>query len=154
MSTCLAHSWAACFGVLAAGVAYTLQFRRLWEGRVSDTETVRAFRAAAATLAGGRTVPPARILATTAVSSGQQAASWGGFIWVAAETPAPAAAAASIRNTLCHEREHLRRHHGTIVAGAFGVYVTGLLICAFLGSASGFILGGFAACAAFPALSR
>ena len=90
MSIFLAYYWAACFGALAAGVAYTLQFRRLWEGRVSDTETVRAFRTAAATLAGGRTVPPARILATTAVSSGQQAASWGGFIWVAAETPAPA----------------------------------------------------------------
>lgn len=38
--------WAACAGVLAAGVAYTLQFRRLWQGRVADTDQVRAFRAA------------------------------------------------------------------------------------------------------------
>lgn len=152
MSLLIAVDLAVVLGALAAGFAYTLQFRRLWQGRVGDTDQVRAFRAAAARWPTPQPVTPARILATTAVSPGQQAAAWGGFIWIAAH--APPASPAVIRNTLCHEGEHLRRHHGAVFAGAFGLYITSLLLCAFLGSASGFVVGAVAAVLFFPTLSR
>lgn len=157
MSLLIAVDLAVVLGALAAGFAYTLQFRRLWQGRVADTDQVRAFRAAAARWPTPQPVTPARILATTAVSPGQQAAAWGGFIWIAAHAPrsdTPDSGGVLIRNTLCHEGEHLRRHHGAVFAGAFGVYIAALLLCAFLGSASGFVVGAVAAVLFFPTLSR